>query len=174
LEYNATYLRISKHGILAHRQIAVAQEKALLRFHAGWSNFADWINDTIKGGNKMTYRQSQRLFIKNFARRLLVSHHKQNTSFCPAHLSTQLLAKSVREVIGCDGGSMANAMKHGCMDCTHRKWYRADLINEGAILDNAVDCIAVDGIGNEEAGVLVSLPVMFCTMLKIITEYTTN
>ena len=52
LEYNATYLRISKHGIWAHRQIAVVQEKALLRFHAGWSNFADWINDTIKGATK--------------------------------------------------------------------------------------------------------------------------
>ena len=69
---------------------------------------------------------------------------------------------------------MVNAMKHGCMDCTHRKRYRADLINKGAILDDAVDGVAVDGIGNEEVGVLIPLPVIFCTMLKIITEYTTN
>ena len=116
----------------------------------------------------------QRLFIENFARRLLLSHRKQTTFFCPAHPSTQLLAKSVREVIGCDGGSKVNAMKHGCMDCTHRKRYRADLINEGAILDDAVDGRAVDGIGNEEVGVLIPLPVIFCTMFKIITEYTTN
>src|ERR1700732_2624085 len=28
-----------------------------------WSNFADWVNDTVKNDNKMTYRQSQRLFM---------------------------------------------------------------------------------------------------------------
>jgi hypothetical protein len=158
LEYDATYIRISKHGIWAHRKIAVAQENALLRFHAGWSNFADWINDTVTGDNKMTYRQSQRLFIEHFSRRLLVAHRKQDIFSCPAHPSAQLLARSVRNVIGRNGGSIASSMKHGCMDCTHRKRYRSDLINEGAILENSVDGVAIEDIGNELAEVCHSPP----------------
>ena len=55
LEYNAAYIQISKHSVWAHRKIAVAQENGLHRFHASWSNFADWINDTVTGDNKMTY-----------------------------------------------------------------------------------------------------------------------
>jgi hypothetical protein len=68
-------------------------------------------------------------------------------------------------------------MKHGCMDHTHQKRYRADLINEGAILYDAIDGVAVDGIGNEEAPaeVLISLAAqVFDLMLRTITEYTTN
>lgn len=45
LEFNTEVYRVSKHGVYVHRQVAVAQEKALLRFHAGWSNFADWLNE---------------------------------------------------------------------------------------------------------------------------------
>jgi hypothetical protein len=107
----------------AHRCIAIAQGKALLSFHAGWSNFADWINKTIDGDNKMTYRQSWQLFIKNFAWQLLVAHYKQNTFSCPAHPSAQLIAESVQDVVGCDGGYIVAAMKHGCMDWTHQKRY---------------------------------------------------
>jgi len=126
LEHDATYIWISKHDIWAHRKIAVAQENALLRFHAGWSNFADWINDTVTGDNIFS---------------------------CPAHLSAQLLARSVRNVIGHNGGSIASSMKHGCMDCTHQKRYRSDLINEGAILENSVDGVAIKDTGNELAEV---------------------
>jgi hypothetical protein len=176
LEYNATYIRISKHGMWAHRQIAIAQEKALLRFHAGWSNFADWVNDTVKSNTKMTYRQSQRLFIENFSRRLLVHHEKEAFS-CLAHPSMQLLAECVSKVIGCDGGSIASAMKHGCMDCTHRKRYRSDLINEGAILEGAVDGVAVEGTTDErdEAEVRILFPIYpLCVILKPMAGCTTS
>jgi hypothetical protein len=67
LEFDAIYFCISKHGVWAHKRIALVQEKALIRFHAGWSNFADWINDTIKGENKMADWQSQRLFMEHFS-----------------------------------------------------------------------------------------------------------
>jgi hypothetical protein len=148
LEFDATYFRISKHGVWAHKRLALVQEKALFRFHAGWSNFADWVNDVIKGPIKMTYRQSQRLFIENFSHRLLVAHGKQNTFTCTAHPSSQLLTNHVRAVIGCNGGSVPSAMDHGCLDCTHVKRYRVDLVNEGANLGESVDGVAVDG-GND-------------------------
>ncbi|KAJ7439572.1 hypothetical protein FB451DRAFT_1344220 [Mycena latifolia] len=92
LEYDASYLRVSKHGIWMHRRIALTQEHAILRFHSGWSNFAEWLNDTI------------------------------------------VLAESVRDIIGHDGGVVAGAMEHGCINCTHVKRYTSDLIAEGATL----------------------------------------
>ncbi|KAJ6602493.1 hypothetical protein DFH09DRAFT_1068893 [Mycena vulgaris] len=45
LEYDTEYLRVSKNGTWVARRVAVCQEKALNRFHLGWSNFADWLND---------------------------------------------------------------------------------------------------------------------------------
>ncbi|KAJ7603022.1 hypothetical protein DFH06DRAFT_1152278 [Mycena polygramma] len=135
LEYDAQYLRVSKSGIWMHRKIALAQEKALQRFHSGWSNFADWLNDTTDDVNvKVTARQSQRLFLEHFSRRLLVAHGKEDDFTCEAHPPAKLLARAVREVIGEDGGTLPGAMSHGCIDCTHVKRYREDLVQEGAIL----------------------------------------
>ena len=141
LECDANYLRVSKHGIWVHRKIAIAQEKALCRFHAGWSNFADWLNDTIGGKIRMTYHQTQRLYLEHFTRCLLVTHGKQNFA-SPANPSSRALAESIRGEIGCDGGILASAMHHGCMDCTHHKRYRVDLINEGVELNEAIDNVA--------------------------------
>ncbi|KAJ6537067.1 hypothetical protein B0H19DRAFT_1038508 [Mycena capillaripes] len=134
LELSAEYLRVSKHGIWVHRQIAVFQEKALHRFHAGWSNFADWVNDSKPHPKKkLTYRQSQRLFVEHFSRRLLLFHKHDNFS-CEAHPSARLLAEAVRATIGVNGGVLDAAMTHGCTGCTHVKRYRSDLIAEGAVL----------------------------------------
>ncbi|KAJ7664770.1 hypothetical protein B0H17DRAFT_951958 [Mycena rosella] len=135
LEYNADVLRVSKQGVWVSRKIAIAQEKALQRFHSGWSNWADWVNDcTGDVKNKVTYRQSQRLFLEHFSRRLLVAHGKANGFHCEAHPSSRLLAESVREAIGINGGVLPASMAHGCMNCTHVKRYRSDLVREGAIL----------------------------------------
>ncbi|KAJ6462620.1 hypothetical protein C8R45DRAFT_1055970 [Mycena sanguinolenta] len=135
LEYGADFLRISKHGIWIHRQIARAQEKALHRFHSGWSNFADWVNDcTGNPKRKMTSRQSQRLFLEHFSRRLLVAHRRDETFHCEAHPSSKLLAQEVRKVVGANGGIPPSSMPHGCTECTHIKRYRSDLIQEGAVL----------------------------------------
>ncbi|KAJ6479389.1 hypothetical protein DFH09DRAFT_1253344 [Mycena vulgaris] len=124
LEYDAEFLRLSKQGVWVHRQIAVAQEKMLHRFHAGWSNFALWLNDTTSDINvTFTHRQSQRLFHEHFARRLLIFHGKAEIFTCPAHSTAKVLAENVRELIGKDGGVLPTAMTHGCMDCTHVKKY---------------------------------------------------
>ncbi|KAJ7679922.1 hypothetical protein B0H17DRAFT_1206314 [Mycena rosella] len=145
-EMTADYLRVSKHGIWVHRKIALSQENSLHRFHAGWSNFADWLNDcTPDSGRKFTYRQSQRLFIEHFSRRLL-HFHKQENFACEAHPSTRLLAEAVRAAIGVNGGVLDAGMTHGCAGCTHLKRYRSDLIAEGAILGHNQE---VAGLGNK-------------------------
>ncbi|KAJ7642553.1 hypothetical protein B0H17DRAFT_1163931 [Mycena rosella] len=135
LEYNADVLRVSKQGVWVSRKIAIAQEKAFQRFHSGWSNWADWVNDcTGDVKNKVTYRQSQRLFLEHFSQRILVVHGKANGFHCEAHPSSRLLAESVREAIGINGGVLPASMAHGCMNCTHVKRYCSDLVREGAIL----------------------------------------
>ncbi|KAJ7432743.1 hypothetical protein FB451DRAFT_1345238 [Mycena latifolia] len=140
LEYDTEVLRVSKHGIWIHRQIAAAQEKALHRFRSGWSNWADWVNDcTGDPKNKLTYRQSQRLFLEHFSRRLLVAHRKHQDFHCEAHPSSQLLAETVRNEIGINGGVLPASMSHGCMNCTHVKRYRSDLIREGAVLGGTTE-----------------------------------
>ncbi|KAJ7982836.1 hypothetical protein DFH06DRAFT_1466836 [Mycena polygramma] len=131
LEYDAQYLRVSKSGIWVHRKIALSQEKALNRFHSGWSNFADWLNDHTEDINvKFTYRQSQRLFLEHFSRRLLIAHGKAATFRCEAHSTAKSLAEAVRNDIGIDGGVLPTAMSHGCMDCTRVKQYRSAGDNE--------------------------------------------
>jgi hypothetical protein len=119
LELSPDYLRVSKHGVWVDKQIALLQENSLDRFHAGWSNFADWVNDSVPSAEgdpvpstredsvpsnkkKFIYRQSQRLFIKHFSRRLLVFHQKSNFS-CEAHPSTRFLLKQ----FGLQSGLMA-------------------------------------------------------------------
>ncbi|KAF8212682.1 hypothetical protein K438DRAFT_1565793, partial [Mycena galopus ATCC 62051] len=145
LELSAEYLRVSKHRIWVHRRVPIAQENSLHRFHAGWSNFTEWVNDSVSHTKrKFTYRQSQRLFIKHFSRRLLLFHNHTNFS-CEAHPKTALLAETVRATIGMNGGVLAAAMTHGCMGCTHLKRYRADLIAEGAVLGGDQDVAGVEG-----------------------------
>jgi hypothetical protein len=160
---------VSKHGVWVDKQIALLQENSLHRFHAGWSNFADWVNDSVpfaeddsvpstgedsvpSNKRKFTYRQSQRLFIEHFSRRLLLFHQKRNFS-CEAHPSTRLLAEAVRAAIGVNGGILDAAMTHGCVGCTHLKRYRSDLIAEGAIFGGGQD---VAGEENEENAAVVS------------------
>ncbi|KAJ7148038.1 hypothetical protein C8R43DRAFT_521820 [Mycena crocata] len=143
LEVSTSYLRVSQHGIWVHRRIAVFQENALNRFHSGWSNFADWLNDSVQSERKLTYRQSQRLFIEHFSRRLLLFHKKDTTFSCRAHPSTRLLSEAVRAAIGIDGGVIEAAMSHGCADCTHIKRYRSDLVNEGFILGANLDVAGI-------------------------------
>ncbi|KAJ7773848.1 hypothetical protein B0H16DRAFT_1304055 [Mycena metata] len=128
LEYDTEFIRVSKHGVWVHRKIAVAQEKALQRFHSGWSNFADWVNDSTDDINvQFTTRQSQRLFMEHFSRRLLVAHGKNDAFSCDAHPPTKSLTEKVRDIIGKNGGNVPGAMSHGCMDCTHVKRYASEL-----------------------------------------------
>ncbi|KAJ6529563.1 hypothetical protein DFH09DRAFT_934714 [Mycena vulgaris] len=145
LEYDAQFLRVSKGGIWVHRKIAISQEKALYRFRSGWSNWADWLNDTTDDLNvTFTYRQAQRLFLEHFSRRLLVAHGKEDDFACDAHSDARKLAEAVRDKIGKDGGVIVSALKHGCTDCTHVKRFRSDLVQEGAILGG--DATAVAGL----------------------------
>ncbi|KAI0753968.1 hypothetical protein C8Q80DRAFT_1349911 [Daedaleopsis nitida] len=130
-EYDAAFLRISKHGLWADRRVAIAQDRALLRFRAGWSNFANWINDLLPHSPLITARQSQRLFLEHFSRRLLLAHNKHLDFSLPAHSNSSDLASHVRDVVGRDGGTLPTALEHGCLDCTHVKRYHSDLVEEG-------------------------------------------
>ncbi|KAJ6587760.1 hypothetical protein B0H10DRAFT_1961350 [Mycena sp. CBHHK59/15] len=87
--------------------IAVAQENAILRFQSGWANFAYWLSDTIGANPRITTRQSQRLYFEHFARRLISAHGLEDTFMVLAHSSAHLLAESVRDAIGKDGGVVA-------------------------------------------------------------------
>ncbi|KAF8189083.1 hypothetical protein K438DRAFT_1907357 [Mycena galopus ATCC 62051] len=127
------FLRVLKHGIWVQKQIALLQENTIHRFHAGWSNFAEWANDSTHAKQKFTYRQSQRFFTKHFSRRLLLFPNRHNFS-CEAHPSTHRLANAVCAVIGANGGVLDKAMTHGCKRCTHLKSYHSDLIVEGVVL----------------------------------------
>ncbi|KAK0454237.1 uncharacterized protein EV420DRAFT_1621492 [Desarmillaria tabescens] len=64
------------------------------------------------------------------------------TFSCAANSKTDVLVSAVREEIGRDGGIVPGAMEHACMDCTHKKCYRQDLIDEGADFGEEVGLIA--------------------------------
>ncbi|TBU36590.1 hypothetical protein BD309DRAFT_984840, partial [Dichomitus squalens] len=135
LDCSARYLCISKHGIWAERRLAWAQEHALVRFHSGWANFANWVNDLLPMKPLLTNRQSQRLFLEHFTRRLLVAHGQHEDFSVPAHSDATTLAAALRDQIGADGGVLQSALTHGCTGCTHVKRYYSDLEEQGAILD---------------------------------------
>ncbi|KAJ7057117.1 hypothetical protein C8F01DRAFT_1153474 [Mycena amicta] len=134
LEYGTEYLRVSKQGVWMHRRIGTAQEASVYRFHTGWSSFAEWINDLTKDVNiQFTYRQSQRLFLEHFSRRLLVAHGRSTTfSLDAAHGAAKDLASAVRDIVGVNGGPLPTSMTHSCTECTHLKRYKSELEVEGA------------------------------------------
>lgn len=160
LECEAEYLRVSKHGVWIHRKVAVAQEHAILRFHSRWSNFADWLSDTMDSNPRITTRQSQCLYFEHFARRLITVHGLVDTFTVPAHSSAQVLAESVRDAVGKDGGIVAGTMEHGCTNCTHIKRYAADFLADGVVLDQDENGV-VDAPGPAEVIALILLFVTF-------------
>ncbi|KAJ7708271.1 hypothetical protein B0H17DRAFT_1156060 [Mycena rosella] len=138
-EYDAKFIRVSKHGVWMDRRIAIAQENAILNFRSGWSNFAQWLSDTIAEKPRVTIRQSQRLYFEHFSRRLIVAHDLTSTFYFPSNTSSQVIAEEVRKHIGTNGGIVPGAMMHGCMDCTHLKRYKSDLLATGAALGDRID-----------------------------------
>ncbi|KAJ3831789.1 hypothetical protein F5878DRAFT_549107 [Lentinula raphanica] len=144
LIYDTQFLRISKHGIWVHRRIALLQEQAVIHFHSGWSNFATWLSNNIKSsGRSITYRQSKRLYIEHFSRRLLLFHGLSKTATLPSNTNSDAFAAHVRDLVGKDGGVIPSAMDHGCSDCTHAKRYSADLVEEGLLAaDHETDAVA--------------------------------
>ncbi|KAI0698487.1 hypothetical protein BC835DRAFT_1228951, partial [Cytidiella melzeri] len=151
LEDNPLYICISKSGVWAHRRVALLQEHIMQCFAGGWASFADWVNSvSYSRGNKayrMTARQSKRLFIEHFSRRLLHTHTPNIELSLPAHAPTDTLTRAVWDAIGQDGGVLPGSLTHGCKDCTHQKRYRADLVAEGAPLDagHAVEVAGIPG-----------------------------
>ncbi|KAJ7069897.1 hypothetical protein C8F01DRAFT_1246066 [Mycena amicta] len=156
LEPHAVCIRVSVHGIWVDRAVARAQEKALHRFHSGWANFADWINDGLAEGStqKLTYRQSKRLFLEHFARRLLFAHGKASEFTLPANSSSETLATAVRNEIGKDKGVLPGSLKHGCMDCTHVKRYRVDLPDAVLVDGRSTDVVGLENTGEDTTGPL--------------------
>ncbi|KAJ7722911.1 hypothetical protein B0H14DRAFT_3623551, partial [Mycena olivaceomarginata] len=72
----------------------------------------------------------------------LLFHNKHATFTCEGQPSTRSLTEVVRATIGENGGVLATAMSHGCVECTHIKRYRSDLINEGVVLGADLDDVA--------------------------------
>ncbi|KAJ7918117.1 hypothetical protein B0H13DRAFT_2231299 [Mycena leptocephala] len=142
-EYNAKFLRVSKHGVWMDRRIAITQENAILRFRSGWSNFAEWLSDTIGQKPRVTTRQSQRLYFEHFARRLIAAHELTDTFSIPSNSDSKTLAEAVREKIGVNGGTIARTMAHGCTDCTHLKRYRSDLLANGFLWETVKPCFLI-------------------------------
>ncbi|KAJ7658550.1 hypothetical protein B0H17DRAFT_1163241 [Mycena rosella] len=138
-EYDAKFIRVSKHGVWMDRRIAIAQDNAILNFRSGWSNFAQWLSDTITEKPGVTIRQSQRLYFEHFSRRLIVAHDLTSTFYFPSNTSSQVIAEEVRKHIGTNGGIVPGAMMHGRMDCTHLKRYKSDLLATGAALGDRID-----------------------------------
>ena len=132
---NAKFLRISKTGLWAHRNVAYMQENCVNRFHCGWSSFADFYNDTF-GAKSITIRQSQRLFVEHFARKLIKGKGLEHSFDVEAELSCEKLMSSVSALFKQGGDIMLNpdALNHVCADCTWPKHFKQDLLNEGAIL----------------------------------------
>lgn len=143
MEFDAKYLSVSKHGVYAARRVAVMQEHAVFRLHAGWSAFAMWIKDQSPTQEEvLTVRQSQRLYVEHLGRKLLRLHDK-TTIGLPPHANTQELAGAIRDILGQGGGRIEAAIQHGCAECTHHKRYRADLLRENVRLpNNAEDRVA--------------------------------
>ncbi|KAF7317596.1 hypothetical protein MKEN_00846700 [Mycena kentingensis (nom. inval.)] len=159
LEIDAAFLRVSKHGIWMDHRVAVAQEKALLRFRSGWSTWAEWLNDTVNPKPRITARQSQRLFQEHFSRRLLATHGKSETFSVAAHSKANVLVAAVRDVIGKNGGVIGASMTHGCVNCTHLKQYASN-INVHGQEDTVVGAenLPVPTAGEEAPVVLDDIP----------------
>ena len=47
-------------GVWVTHDLAVAQEKAIYHFHAGFFNFTEWLNDT-NDAKTLTVQQSQKM-----------------------------------------------------------------------------------------------------------------
>jgi hypothetical protein len=51
---------VSQMGVWVTHDLAVAQEKAIYHFHAGFFNFTEWLNDT-NDAKTLTVQQSQKM-----------------------------------------------------------------------------------------------------------------
>lgn len=163
LEFESEYLRISKNGVWVHRKVARVQEKAVFRMRVGWSNYADYLNDS-HGPRFITTRQSRRMFLEHMGRRLLLAHELDNFR-CRANTSPDEFCQSLVEAIGRNGGHVPGAHEHGCEDCAHEKRYLADLLEEG-IQFGSPHRVADGEDDNENVSKFVGTPVTYLTMLK--------
>jgi hypothetical protein len=69
----------------------------------------------------------------------------QDIFHCPANPIANSLTEYVQDAIGKNGGLVPGSMEHGCVECTHKKRYRLDLIAEGVDFNQ-------EGLDNQVAG----------------------
>lgn len=158
LELDASFLRVSKHGIWVVRSLAISQEKAVYRLHAGFFNFAEWVNDSngLDGGDEskiLTVRQSQKMFTEHMARRLIKANDADANFECPAEPNAESLARAVINIAGVNSGLVAGSMDHQCRECTHKKRYHSDLENDGVNLSGENLEATVAGTDVDDASV---------------------
>ncbi|KAJ7321319.1 hypothetical protein DFH08DRAFT_917265 [Mycena albidolilacea] len=133
---------------MAPQRIAWLQENALNRFHGGWSNFADWINDSTGAKRNLTLSHKALQLSMHFSQRLLLFPEKDTDFSCGAHPNTHSLSEAVRTAIGVNGGALGAAMSHRCVDCTHLKRYHSDLIADGVVLGDELNVAGVPAEAN--------------------------
>ncbi|KAJ7867067.1 hypothetical protein B0H13DRAFT_2236758 [Mycena leptocephala] len=123
----------ARHGIWVHRRIALAQENAVLNFHSGWSNFAQCLSDTIGKIPALPFDNPN-----------IDCCAWPHGHFRLSNTNSQVIANTIREYIGANGGVVAGAMSHGCSDCTHMKCYKSNLLAAGVALDDRADGVTND------------------------------
>lgn len=110
----------------------IDQEKTILPTQAGWANYAALMNDKYGSGTNvfLPVRQSQRMFVEHFSRRLLQAHGIVNF-ICTPHSTVDVLCQEVLTAIQCQiGSNVPGALSHGCVHCAHQKRYYSDFTHE--------------------------------------------
>jgi hypothetical protein len=72
-------------------------------------------------------------------------------------VNANLLASYVRAEVGKGGGPFGKTMEHACMDCTHQKRYRSDLLDEGLEVEGHAALVA--GEDNDDVNLPINVPV---------------
>ena len=108
------------------------QESAFSEFKARTQRFANFLTKGFGNGKAvLTDRQSQKLFVEHFTRRLIVAHKLTTTFTCMANPSQESMINSFLTLShGHNGGHVPGADEHECEECTHEKRYASDNSNQ--------------------------------------------
>lgn len=163
LEGDPEWLRISKHGVWAHRKVALLQKEALAQFRGTWQRFRLFFNKSFgNGADTLTERQTHRLFTEFLIRLLLQAHGRLEGFECPSFVKPSVMIEAALEILGRGGGSVPGAKDHECADCLHEKKYRE--VHVGAELEagrSAFDVADYDSDGDQDEGEQVSRARMY-------------
>lgn len=168
LEEDPEWIRISKRGVWAHRNIALLQRHSLVEFRGTWQRFRLFFNKTHGHGEDiLTERQTHRLFIEYFIRTLLSAQGRLDDFECPSFSNPSVVVKAALAILGEGGGVIPGAMEHHCADCLHEKRYREDLDGAALGAEHQVADVDDDGENLVSPILIMEFPVVdHCTSAK--------